>query len=142
MPTQATIDLVEKTTHETYEWLADVARETGLEDRHYAFQALRGVLQAVRDEITADQSGHLSAQLPTLIRGLYFENWDPSRAPATDRSAELFIDHVRPHFIGYGERVDFPRTVAGVLRVLQTRMPDEYEKIKATISRHIRELWP
>lgn len=142
MSTQAHIDVVDKTVQETYEWIRDVLRETGWEDRHYALQALRGVLHAVRDEITADQSGHLAAQMPILVRGLYFEGWDPSRTPADDRSAQAFLDRIRPDFSGYGQALDYNWLAAAVLRVLRQRMPSEYEKIKGTINRDVRRIWP
>jgi uncharacterized protein (DUF2267 family) len=142
MSAQTHIDLFDTTLHETYGWIRDVLRETGWEDRHYALQGLRGVLHAVRDEITADQSGHLSAQLPTLLRGIYFEGWDPSRAPATDRTGEAFVDRIRPNFTGYGEAIDFKWLAGCVLRVLKNRVPGEYEKLKATMPKEVRQIWP
>lgn len=142
MPTQSHIDVLDTTVQETYMWLRDVLRETGWEDRHYALQALRGVLHAVRDELTADQSAHLSAQLPTLLRGVYFEGWDPSKAPAVDRSAESFLNRIRPHFSGYADAVDFAWLARAVLCVLKARVPGEYEKIKATIPKEVRQVWP
>jgi uncharacterized protein (DUF2267 family) len=142
MSTQAHIDVVDKTVHETYDWIRDVLHETGWVDRHYGLQALRGVLHAVRDEITADQSGHLAAQLPILVRGLYFEGWDPSRAPADDRTAEAFIDRIRPHFTGYGQALDYEWLANAVLRVLKRRISNEYEKIKNTIPKEVRRVWP
>ncbi len=142
MPAHTHIDLFDTTLHESYGWIRDILRETGWEDRHYALQALRGVLHAVRDELTADQSGHLSAQLPTLIRGIYFEGWDPSKAPALDRSAEVFVDRIRPDFAGYGEAVDFTWLARCVLRVLKNRVPGEYDKIKAAIPKEVRQIWP
>jgi uncharacterized protein (DUF2267 family) len=142
MTTQNHIDVIDTTVQETYSWLHDVLRETGWESRHYALQALRGVLHAVRDEITADQSGHLSAQLPILLRGMYFEGWDPSRAPAVDRRAEYFLDRIRPQFTGYDQPIDFAWLAQSVLRVLKQRMPGIYEKIKHTLHKDIRSLWP
>lgn len=142
MTAQSHINLFDTTIAESYEWLRDILRETGWEDRHYALQALRGVLHAVREEITADQSGHLSAQLPTLVRGIYFEGWDPSRSPAVDRDAEQFLDRIRPHFAGYGEAIDFTWLARAVLRVLRARVPGEYEKIKKTIPKEVRQIWP
>jgi uncharacterized protein (DUF2267 family) len=142
MTAQTHIDLFDTTLQETYAWIRDILKETGWSDRHYGLQALRGVLHAVRDEITADQSGHLSAQLPMLVRGIYFEGWDPSKAPAVDRNPEAFLNRIRPHFAGYGDPIDFAWLTRAVLRVLKSRIPGEYEKIKATIPKEVRELWP
>jgi uncharacterized protein (DUF2267 family) len=142
MTTQVHSDLFDTTVQETYGWIRDVLRETGWEDRRYALQALRGVLHAVRDELTQDQSGHLAAQLPTLVRGFYFEGWDPSRAPADDRDPEAFIDRIRPQFTGYGQAIDYEWLAKAVLRVLKTRIPGSYEKIKTTMPKELRQIWP
>jgi len=139
---QVHMDLFDTTVQETYGWIRDVLHETGWEDRRYALQALRGVLQAVRDELTQDQSGHLAAQLPTLLRGLYFEGWDPSRMPAGDRDPRAFIGRVRSHFTGYGGAIDFEWLAQAVLRVLKARVSSSYEKIKATLPEELREIWP
>jgi len=142
MASQTHIDVFDKTVQEAYEWIHEVMEETGLDDRHYALQALRGVLHAVRDELTTDQNAHLSAQLPTLLRGLYYEGWDPSRTPAADRSLEVFLDRVRPSFAGYGRAIDLEQVVRGVLRVLARRMPGSMAKIKCTLHHGLRALWP
>ena len=142
MTTQTRIDLFDKAVNEAYEWINEVDRETGLDDRHYAFAALRGTLHAIRDEITPDQSGHVSAQLPTLIRGVYFEGWDPSRTPADDRTVDGFLDHVRPSFMGYGREYNLLQIVRDTLAVLERKLPDVMAKVKHTLPRHVREVWP
>ncbi|MGZ3504617.1 MAG: DUF2267 domain-containing protein [Vulcanimicrobiaceae bacterium] len=141
MAADSHVELFDKTVQESHGWLQDVMQETGL-DRYYSLQALRGVLHALRDEITADQSGHLAAQMPTLIRGLYFEGWDPSRAPAVDHDREHFIDRVRVYFLGYDAELDYPRLIRSVLRVLERRMPAVMSKVKRTLPREIRSLFP
>ncbi len=141
MATQARIELFEKTVNESYEWVNEVDSETGLDDRHYAFAALRGTLHAIRDEITADQSGHVSAQLPTLLRGVYFEGWDPSRIPADDRTVDGFLDHVRPAFTAYGSEYDLAEIVHDTLAVIERKLPDVMAKVKHTLPKHIRHLW-
>jgi uncharacterized protein (DUF2267 family) len=136
------IRLFDISTEEAYSWIRDILKETGWDDRHYALQALRGVLHALRDELTVDQSAHLSAQLPTLVRGIYFEGWDPSRAPASDRTQAAFIDRIRPYFTGYGERIDFTKMALDVLRVLEHRVPGPMDKIRDTLPKALRGLWP
>src|SRR5258706_928036 len=49
--------------------------------RNQSYAALRAVLHALRDRLTVDEGAQFSAQLPMLVRGLYYAGWDPSRVP-------------------------------------------------------------
>jgi uncharacterized protein (DUF2267 family) len=55
---------------------------------------LGAVLRTLRDRLTIEESAHLSAQLPLLIRGLYYDQWRPSHVPAKWRTEEEFMMHV------------------------------------------------
>ena len=63
-------------------WLNVIADRLGTQDRHYTYRVLRAWLHLVRDRLTVDSAVHLGAQLPELLRGIYFEGWAPSRVPA------------------------------------------------------------
>jgi len=39
------------------------------------------VLHAPRDRLPVQETADLAAQLPVLIRGIYYEGWDPARVP-------------------------------------------------------------
>src|SRR5689334_2329249 len=92
--THSNVDAIDHTVQQTNEWLRDIATELGTENHRHAYLALRGSLHAIRDLLTVDESAHLSAQLPMLVRGIYFEEWDPSHGSAHDRSRESFLGHV------------------------------------------------
>ena len=68
-------------------WLREISEALAL-------QCLRGALHALRDQFTVEQSAHLSAQLPMIIRGIYYEEWTPAIVQARDRSTERFLDCV------------------------------------------------
>jgi uncharacterized protein (DUF2267 family) len=136
-----TIGSFESATAGAYQWLNEITAILGDEDRHFALQLLRGVLHALRDRLTIDQSAHLSAQLPLLIRGIYFENWDPQPLPSEDRSVEDFVDHVRSALTGYhgGDLVD---EVSAVFEVLQQHVSwGERDKIAGVLPHAIATLW-
>ncbi len=60
-----------------------------------------------------EEAAQLSAQLPLLIRGLYFEGWDPTGKPLRIRHADEFRALIREK---YAPRFDIP--VTDILRAL------------------------
>lgn len=136
-----TISAFESSVADAYKWISEIKEALGYDDKHCALQALRGVLHALRDHLTIDQSAHLSAQLPLLIRGIYFENWNPEPLPSRDRSLEGFIDRMRPALTGY-EGLDLGDVVAAVFRVLEQHLSfGEDQKIAKALPREIAALW-
>ena len=51
-------------------WLDEICDELEFADRRDALHALRAALHVLRDRLSPEQNAHLSAQLPTLIRGI------------------------------------------------------------------------
>jgi uncharacterized protein (DUF2267 family) len=137
------LSVVDSAVEDLYRWIHEILDETGWDDRHYALQALRGSLHALRDRLLIDQMANLSAQLPLLVRGFFYENWDPSRAPVTDRHLDEFVDHVRPYFTGYARSFDLTDAVRVVFRVLARHISaGEAKKVRQALPQALRTLWP
>jgi uncharacterized protein (DUF2267 family) len=66
-------DVFEQTLQKTNEWLTRLATELAGDDRQLAYRALRASLHALRDRLIVDEAAHLGAQLPLLVRGIYYE---------------------------------------------------------------------
>ncbi len=80
MPT-ARSDPFSHAVHTANIWLADVAAAFGTRDRRYAHRAVRAWLHGLRDRLTVDASAKFGAQLPELLRGVFYDGWEPSRVP-------------------------------------------------------------
>lgn len=87
------LDAVDRTVAKTYEWLHGVQRRAGLPDLHRADRVLRAVLHALRDRIEPEVAAHVAAQLPLLVRGIFYEGWDPGKTPARLSLAD-FLERV------------------------------------------------
>jgi uncharacterized protein (DUF2267 family) len=88
------IDAIDTTVQKTYTWLRELCAELGVESRRKSYQVLRGVLHALRDRLTVDEAAHLGAQLPMLVRGIFYEAWDPSHKP-DKMSADEFLARIQ-----------------------------------------------
>lgn len=135
------LEIFDRTMSQTKEWIDDVEYELDSDDAHRAFQVLRAVLHALRDELSVEQSAHLSAQLPTLLRGIYFESWHPN--PSVRHSdVETFLDRVAQGCEGYADVTEPGEIAASVFAVLERRIAGECSKIRASLPKDLRGLWP
>lgn len=123
-------------------WLDEVMCELGWSDRHKAYHALRAVLHALRDRLSVDEAAQLSAQLPLLVRGVFFEGWHPSHKPRKERHWDQFVAHVSDSFI-LDTEINPTEITRAVLKVLSQHVADgETESLKRVLPEQIRDLLP
>lgn len=144
--TPNSVEALDATVQKTHEWLRDIGLELGDPNPRHAYLALRGTLHAIRDFLPLEESAQLSAQLPMLVRGLYFEGWDPSRTPEKDRTRESFLGHTEQALARamFNEELplDSEEATRAVLRVLDSRISKgEMEQVRHVMPERVRELW-
>jgi len=137
-----TIGPLESAVHTANAWLKELAEELGGDDRQRAYHAMKVVLHALRDRLTVAEAADLGAQLPTLIRGMYYEGWDPEGKPVKERRKEQFLTHVAALCRGHEEI--FPEGIVwAVFKLLQRHVSaGEIKDIKHVLPVEIRSLWP
>lgn len=81
MSTATKVSALDHAMHSAHTWVRDVAREFDTEDLEFAYRVLRAWLHTLRDRLTVEASAHFAAQLPDLIRGVYYAGWNPSAVP-------------------------------------------------------------
>lgn len=133
---------LDHTVQETNIWLKAIAEQLLFDDRHHAYNALRAVLHALRDRLQPEVAVHLGAQLPMLVRGIYYEGWHMAGKPTKERSAQEFADHVRK-----GLPPQFPMdplmVTRGVFEILWERLdPGEFAKLMNHLPDSLRTLRP
>lgn len=135
------LDTFNTTVKKSNKWLKEIMENQRWEDRHKAYLALRSVLHTLRDRLIVDEATHLGAQLPMLIRGLYYEGWTPAGKPVK-RSREEFLSTISEAFKN-DPAIDPERVVRSVFAVMAKRVSEgEIEDIKSALPEEIRELWP
>lgn len=128
--------------HKANEWLNRIGEAAHIEDKRRSYEVLRATLHALRDFLLPDEAVDLGAQLPTLIRGIYYESWDPSKTPLTARSRKAFVERVRQEL-----PPDFPfdpqKAIAAVFGLLTERISEgEITQVRNALRKSIREIWP
>jgi uncharacterized protein (DUF2267 family) len=136
------LDTFDKTVQESNLWLKDVMERLNTYDRRHAYSTMRAVLHALRDRIGPENAAHLGAQLPMLLRGLFYEGWDPTGKPTKERHESAFLAHIAR---------ELPRATGGeieqgalaVLDVLSKHIDrGAAVKLAAILPQDLRRFWP
>lgn len=89
------VNLIEESARKTRVWLDELAEELGRPgDHRYAMRALRGFLHTLRDRLPVPETAHLGAQLPELLRGVFYEGWRPTAQPQRYHDLDTFLVRV------------------------------------------------
>jgi uncharacterized protein (DUF2267 family) len=99
-------------------WIGDMMREMGTHDSRHAYHALSAALHALRDRLSVDEAAQLAAQLPLLVRGLFYEGWHPASTPVHVRRPEDMLNLVEQKS-GNGHDFDPERALAATFEVLR-----------------------
>src|SRR3974377_187313 len=89
------LDVFDSTVQQTNLWLKDLMARIPATDRHYAYKLLRATLHVFRDRIGPENAVHFGAQLPILIRGFYYDGWQPNKPVAKIRQLDDFLNAIQ-----------------------------------------------
>jgi uncharacterized protein (DUF2267 family) len=135
-------EVFETTLHKTNLWLKEISDLLHWDDHHKAYHGLRTVLHVLRDRLPVREAAHLGAQLPMLIRGIYYEGWKPAATPTKIKTAQEFYDSVRKNFTA-DRNVNPMRLTEAVMMVLcANTSPGELEKVLGIFPPELRVIWP
>jgi uncharacterized protein (DUF2267 family) len=127
--------------NQAQQWVNELSDDLGCSERE-AHRLLRAVLHALRDFLPQEEMADLAAQLPTLVRGIYFEGWQPDEAPAFDRSKDAFEDKVLEE-MAFDRPRDIDAAISSVFRLLQDHLDEgELEQVRSSMKKALRRLWP
>ena len=134
------LEVLETTVQKTHQWIDSLA-EAGHMDSHTAYQALRAVLQTLRDRLPAPEAAHFAAQLPILVRGIFYEGYRPSQTPE-GLSRQDFLDRVAEKIVS-GRVIDPLEAARQVFALLERFLGcGELEKIGLVLPAELRSLFP
>jgi uncharacterized protein (DUF2267 family) len=98
-------------------------------------------LHQLRDRLTVDEAVDLGAQLPLIVRGIYFEGWQPHHVPEKVRTKQKFLDGVTMKLLPHRNAPE--AAVRDVFALLAHHCdPGEIANVIGQLPAELKELWP
>lgn len=138
---QTSIAAFDNTVQTTSTWLNELGERLSWTDRRRVYRALAAVLHALRDHLTVEAVAAFGAQLPMLVRGMYYEGWHPHGKPVKERKKGDFLAHVSKSFRNDPD-IDAEEVACAVFQILAAHVTTgEIENIKNGLPHELRALW-
>ena len=121
-------------------WINDVKNELEIADEERAYLALRAGLHALRDRLSVEETAHFSAQLPMMVRGLFFEGWRPGRKRPALRSRESFLEAIERKMPR--GKLSADAVARAVFRVLDKHVSrGQLDNVRHSLPLRVADLW-
>ena len=135
------LEVFDRTFQTTNIWLDEIVEQIG-PDRHIAWKVLSTVLHKLRDMLQPDLAAHLGAQLPLLVRGAYYDLYEPSKLPTSLRTREDFVGEVEK-WLSDVRPIDPVLAIRTVFDVLNRHLSaGQIAKVRDALPASTRALWP
>ncbi|MDM4718881.1 DUF2267 domain-containing protein [Micromonospora sp. WMMA1363] len=110
------------------------------EQRNQSYSALRTVLHLLRDRMPVQESVEFAAQLPVVLRGIYFDGWQPMDVPVK-LNRDDFLLEVRQRF-PYDVDGGTERVVQVVLDALRRHVttPGQWDDVVDTMPKDLARM--
>lgn len=136
------LESLDRTVQLTHVWITDLDRRLDWNNKPRSYRLLKAVLHALRDWLQLNEAADLAAQLPTLLRGAYYERWRPAAGPVKHRTKADFLAQVERSF-----RMDPlaqpSQAVMAVFELLSRKISaGEIDDVRRALPQELRNLWP
>jgi uncharacterized protein (DUF2267 family) len=131
--------VIAKTVQTTDIWLHELENFLGPGET-IAWKVLSTVLHKLRDRLPLSVAAHLGAQLPLLVRGAYYDQFEPDKLPMRC-SYEEFVAEV-DEWLADIRPVDPEDAIAAVFALLSRHIPSgQISKVQAALPKELRSFW-
>lgn len=122
-------------------WINELDARLGWNNKPRAYRLLRAVLHALRDWLPLNERADLAAQMPTLLRGAYYEQWRPATRVKHRTKAEFLArveDSFKPDPLAQSSQA-----VMAVFELLSRKITaGEIDDVRHALPEELRDLWP
>jgi uncharacterized protein (DUF2267 family) len=126
-----------------HRWIKELIEnlDLGADEGPRALHALRAGLHAIRDRLPNHEVADLGAQLPTLIRGFYYEGWTAQHDIKHLRTRAAMIARVEKE-LAPDKHLDPVDVLRAVIHLLVEHVSEgEVRDVLATLPKPIAALW-
>ncbi len=126
-------------------WINTLDDRLGWDNKPRAWRLLKACASRASFHLQVNEAADLGARLPTLIRGIYYDQWRPAKTPAKDRHLEELprrdpAGPSRPR-----PAPTTPRPAASAVMAMLSRPgspPARSSDVRRALPAGIRALWP
>ncbi|MFP4473659.1 MAG: DUF2267 domain-containing protein [Candidatus Omnitrophota bacterium] len=137
--TMTSLHVFDETIQKSEAWLKGLEQDLHTEDPQHAYSALRSVLHALRDRLSPEEAVDLAAQLPLLIKGVFFDGWNPAKQPVKLSDPAEFTEYMQNSL---NDNVDAQMAVKSVFKLLNENITcGEIRHVKSNLPDSIQALW-
>ena len=134
------LEVFDKTIQTTNSWLNEITEVLG-PDRQLAWKVLSTVLHKLRDRLPLDVAAHLGAQLPLLVRGVYYDQFQPAKQPSSCRDLDEFVAEVQ-EWLTDVRPVNAKDAVDAVFAILSRHVPEgQLVIVRNSLPGSMRDRW-
>lgn len=136
------LEVIDHTVQLTHEWINELAERLDWVSKRSALHLLRATLHHLRDHMLVNELAQFSAQLPLLMRGMFYEGWVPKNTPIKERGRDTFTDAITAEMEDVQEFRGI-EDIRCVFHLLNNRISaGEVQDVRAVLPAAIRDLWP
>ena len=136
------LESIDHTVQLTHKWIKELDAMLGWDNKSRSYRLLRTVLQALRDWLPVNEAADIGAQLPTLLRGVYYEHWRPATTPVKERSKSDFLARVDDAFRS-DPIISTQESVSAVFELLSNKIgAGEIDDVRQSLPADLKALWP
>jgi uncharacterized protein (DUF2267 family) len=139
------LDVFDSSIQRTNAWLKELMQELNWSDHRKTYLSFRSVLHALRDHMAVNDAVRFGQALPMLIRGVYFDSWDPRDKPLSVRTRTDFLSVLSSYMLRDDDsaKANAEIVARAVFRLLNRKVVEgEIEDVQYLLPNAVLDLWP
>jgi uncharacterized protein (DUF2267 family) len=139
------LDVFDSSIQRTNAWIKELMQELNWSDHRKTYLAFRAVLHALRDHMAVQDAVRFGQALPMLIRGFYFDSWDPRDKSLPVRTRADFLSVLSSYMLREDDSAKTSAEIVAraVFRLLNRKVVDgEIEDVQYLLPPAVLDLWP